>query len=88
MDKTNFFYTYRGHVIFCSTVRKDSRAFRAVVEIGRFYCGTPIVIEHSPCNVLFLESGLAIHFMLARAEELIDDMLVSGRDAEKAASSK
>ncbi|CAB3804187.1 hypothetical protein [Paraburkholderia caffeinilytica] len=88
MDWAKFFYSYRDHVICCRAVRRDSGAFRAIAEIARFYCDIPIIVEHSPHNVLFLTSDQSIFYMLRRAEYLIDDALKGISDPEKVAFSK
>lgn len=88
MDRIKFFYSYRDHVVCCRAVQKDSGAFRAIAEIARFHCDIPIIVEHSPHNVLFLESVQAIYYMLSRAEYLIDDALKGISDSEKVAFSK
>ncbi|WP_297354301.1 hypothetical protein, partial [Paraburkholderia sp.] len=88
VDRTNFFYSYRGYVVCCAAVRKNSGAFRAITEIGRFHCDSPFIVEHSPYNVLFLESRQAIYYMLRWAEDLIDDVLENRHTAEKVAFSR
>jgi hypothetical protein len=88
VDRTKFFFSYRDHVIRCEAVQRDSGTFRGTAEIARFYCDAPIIVEHSPHNVLFLESSQAIYYMLDRAEYLVDDALKDIRNAENVASSR
>lgn len=86
MKRINVFRFYRGYVVNCSAIRRNSESFMATAQISRFRGNIPVIVKHSPHNVLFPESIQAINYMLRLAEGLIDDLVENRISVEKLTS--